>query len=338
MPGPGKGVCGGAKPARGSGVSALVMGLAGGPPVGARRRGPARRRSRRPSPSPPLPYTAPVPTFERDGFSMYYEEAGDPEAPAVVLLHGFTSDHRMWLPVAEPLSQDYRIIAPDMRGHGATTAPEDLATYTMEAFAGDVAALLDHLEVDICALAGCSFGGMVALQFAVTWPERLAALVLSDTSAAFAHPEYDERYLRREETIAAQMDLVERFGPAEVGRRAARDIGDEFLAAGIRQRWARMSREGLLGAAKARRERPDLLGLVGERITMPTLVCIGEDDPVRSACEVMMRELPAARYLTFKATGHGIPSLQPELYAREVLRFFDDVEEGREVAEKRRVG
>jgi pimeloyl-ACP methyl ester carboxylesterase len=279
-----------------------------------------------------------MPTFERDGFSLYYEEAGDTESPAVVLLHGFTSDHRMWLPVAEPLSQDYRVIVPDMRGHGATTAPEDIESYTMEAFAEDIRALLDHLEVDICALAGCSFGGMVALQFAVTWPERLAALVLSDTSAAFAHPDYDERYHRREETINAQMHVVDRFGPAELGKRAAKDVADPFLAEGIRKRYARLSREGLLGAAKVRRERPDLLPALRERITMPTLACIGEDDPVRSACDVMVRELPAARYLTFTATGHGIPALQPEAYAREVLRFFDDVEEGREVAGKRDVG
>ena len=61
-----------------------------------------------------------MPTFERDGFSIYYEEAGDTESPAVLLLHGFTSDHRMWLPVAEQLSEDYRIIVPDLRGHGAT--------------------------------------------------------------------------------------------------------------------------------------------------------------------------------------------------------------------------
>jgi pimeloyl-ACP methyl ester carboxylesterase len=99
-----------------------------------------------------------------------------------------------------------------------------------------------------------------------------------------------------------------------------------------------MSREGLLGAAKVRRERPSLLPVLQGQITMPALVCIGEEDPVRSACDVMARELPAARYLTFKGVGHGIPALQPEAYAREVLRFFDDVEEGREVAGKRTVG
>ncbi len=276
-------------------------------------------------------------TFERDGFSMYYEEAGDTESPAVVLLHGFTADNRMWLPSAGMLAEDYRVIAPDMRGHGATTAPEDIDSYTIEAYAEDIGALLDHLEVDVCVVAGCSFGGMVALQFATTWPERLAGLVLSDTSAAFEHPEYDEKYQKREAGIAAQMDIVDRFGTAELGKRAAKDIADEFLAEGIRKRFARMSREGYLGAARVRRHRGNLLPVLRERLTMPVLVCIGEDDPVRSACDVMVRELPEARYVTFQGTGHGIPALRPEQYAREVLRFFDDIEEGRPVAEKRSV-
>lgn len=275
--------------------------------------------------------------FSRDGFTIFYEQAGDLESPAVVLLHGFTSDNRMWLPIAGELSQDYHVIAPDLRGHGATSAPDDLDSYTIEQYADDLKALLDHLEVDICALAGCSFGGMVALQFAVTWPERIAGLVLSDTSAAFEHPDYDDKYRKREERIAAQTEIVDRFGTAELGKRAAKDVADPFLAEGIRKRYSRLSREGFLGAARVRQERPGLVSVVGERLTMPVLVCIGEDDPVRSASEVMARQLPAARQLMFKATGHGIPSLRPEAYAREVLNFFDDLEGDTPIAGKRTV-
>jgi pimeloyl-ACP methyl ester carboxylesterase len=279
-----------------------------------------------------------MPELTRGDFTTFYAEAGDLESPAVVLLHGFTSDNRMWLPVAGPLSEDYRVIAPDLRGHGWTTAPEDLDSYTMETYAADIRDLLDDLEIDVCALVGCSFGGMVALQFATSWPERLACLVLSDTSAAYDHPDYDEAYHRREERIDSQCEIVDRFGTAELGKRAARDIADPFLAEGLRKRYSRMSREGYLGAARARRERPDLLPVLRERITVPALVCIGDEDPVLSASDVMLRELPDARYLQFNGTGHGIPSLRPELYAQELLRFLDDVEEGHPVAGKRTVG
>ena len=279
-----------------------------------------------------------MPDVTRGEFSMFYAEAGDQEAPAVVMLHGFTSDNRMWLPVAGPLSEDYRVIAPDLRGHGASSAPDDLDSYTMETYAEDIAYLLDTLEIDVCALVGCSFGGMVALQFATTYPGRLAGLVVSDTSAAYDHPEYDERYRAREARIDENASIVERFGTDELGKRAAREIADPFLADGLRKRYSRMKSAGFLGAARARRERPDLLPILKERITVPTLVCIGEDDPVLSASDVMVRALPQARYTVFKGTGHGIPSLRPEAYCREVLQFFADIEEDRPVAGKRTVG
>lgn len=288
--------------------------------------------------NPRLWYAAPMPEITTGDLTISYGEAGDSDAPAVVLLHGFTSDHRMWLPVIDALSEDYRVIAPDLRGHGATGAPEDLAAYTMDAYAADLAALLDTLEVDMCALAGCSFGGMVALHFAVNHPDRVAALIVSDCGAAYSHPDYDDAYLTREQRIDAQTEVVDRFGTAELGKRAARDIADSFLAEGVRNRYARMSREGFLGAARVRRERPDLLPLLREHLAMPALVCIGGEDPVFSAAEVMIRELPRARYLVFKGAGHGVPVLKPEVYARETLNFLADVEEGRPIAGKRTVG
>jgi len=278
-----------------------------------------------------------MPELALDDITLHYQDAGDPEAPAVVLLHGFTSDLRMWTPHVDPLSVDYRVVAPDMRGHGASGAPEAPESYTMEGYAEDLRDLLDHLGVDVCALVGCSFGGMVALQFATTWPERIAGLVLSDTSAAYDHPAYAEECRTREQGILATEDIARRFGMAEVGKRAAASITDPFLASGMRDRYARMSTEGFLGAAKARRERPDLLPVIRERLTMPTLVCIGENDPVRSGSDLMVEQLTGARYSTFRDTGHGIPARRPELFAREVLGFFTDIEEGRPIAGRRTV-
>ncbi|GIW17144.1 MAG: alpha/beta hydrolase [Tepidiforma sp.] len=279
-----------------------------------------------------------MPTFERGGLEFAYETAGDPALPAVVLLHGFTSDLRMWHPVAGEFARRYFVVAMDLRGHGRSAAPDDLDAYTAEELAADVRALFDHLELDLCALIGCSFGGMIALQFAVTWPERLAALVLSDTSAAYRHPAYDERYWQRERSIDASTEVVRKFGTAELGRRAAASVADPFLARGVRERYARLSAAGWLGCARVRKERPDLLPLLRGRLTMPVLVAIGEDDPVRSASEVMAGELPDARVVTFRGTGHGVPVLAPQAFAREVLRFFEDVEEGRPVAGQRTTG
>ena len=267
-----------------------------------------------------------------DGAALWFEEWGDPEAPAVVLLHGFTGDLRAWQPHVGPFSADYRVIAPDLRGHGRSAAPEEFETYTMERYAADLAELLDHLGIDVCALAGMSFGGMIAAHFAVGHPDRIAALVLSDTSAAFDHADYDDRYREREKGIAESEEIVAKFGTAELGKRAAARIGDTFLAEGMRKRYARMSRDGYLGAARVRRKRPSLLPRLRERLTMPVLIAIGEDDPGHSASEVMARELPGARVVEFTGTGHGVPVLRPEPWGNSVLAFLADVEEGRPVA------
>ncbi|MCC6387597.1 MAG: alpha/beta fold hydrolase [Dehalococcoidia bacterium] len=266
-----------------------------------------------------------------DAAILHYEEWGDTEAPAVVLLHGFTSDLRMWKAHAEALSEEYRVIAVDLRGHGASGAPEDLDTYTMERYAEDVRQLLAALGVDLCALVGCSFGGMVALQVAVTWPDMIAALVLTDTSPAYASERYDEEFRRREARITEQERIVEQFGTAELGKRVAATVKDTFLADALRRRYSSMTRAGYLGSARVRRERPDLIGRLAG-LTMPTLICTGDSDPVRSAADVMLLEMPGARFVLFKECGHGVPSLRPEAFLQVLTGFLHDVEDGRPLA------
>lgn len=278
-----------------------------------------------------------MPLIEANGIAINYEEWGDPGAPPVVLLHGYTSDLRMWRPCRDALVRDYRVIAPDLRGHGLTSSPEDPAAYTMAAYAEDLRCLLDSLAIEVCALAGCSFGGMVALQVAVNWPERVAGLVLSDTSAAFEHEAYDESYRERERRIAADQQAMARFGSAGVGRREAATIADDFLSSAIRSRYAHLSTDGYLGAGAVRRERPDLLNQIGQRLTMPVLICTGDKDEVHSASLVMASRLPGARVVTFSGVGHGIPSRAPGPFTDTVLRFLSDVEEGHPVAGTRTV-
>jgi len=272
-----------------------------------------------------------MPIFERDGVSLNYETDGDPEKQALVLLHGFTSDLRMWAPAIEKLSRRWRVIRLDFRGHGLSSAPEDAEDYAMPVLAADVAALMDSLEVDRATLVGSSFGGMVALEFAVTWPERVRALVLSDTSPAYERPEYGEGFRERERRMAENEALVAKYGTAALGKRLAAQVGDRFAAEGIQRRYARLSTAGFLGAARARRERRDLTPFLRERLTMPVLLCWGDEDPVASARGVMTGELPAARVVMFRGLGHGVPALAPHEFVKVVETFLDDAGSGKPV-------
>lgn len=263
-----------------------------------------------------------------DDLSINFETWGDPEAPAVVLVHAFTTDLRMWVPHVEAFAEDYFVVAPDLRGHGLSSAPEELESYSIEVYARDLRALLDELGIDLCALIGCSFGGMIALQFAVTWPDRLAALVVSDASPAYDSPRYDDAFRERERRIREMSDLADRYGMAGLARRAAARVHDEFLRDGIRRHYESLRLAGFLGAARARRERPDLTPLLREKLTMPLLLCVGDQDPVRIATDVIAEEVPSATYLVFKGGTHPVPITRASAWREAVLRFLRDVEDG----------
>lgn len=278
-----------------------------------------------------------MPSFERDGVQLAYETFGDPAAPPVILLHGFTADHRMWVDQWCALEEAYFVVAPDLRGHGLSDAPEDLAAYAIAEYAQDIAALADHLELDLFALAGCSFGGMIALQVAVTWPERVAALIVSDAGPAYLREEYDEAYRRREQGIDAFVAEIERRGAAGFARRRAATLQDSFLQDGIRAQYRHWRTEGIAGAAHARRTRPDLTPLLRERLVMPVMIAIGTEDAVFCAADGMAAELPAARYVQFRGAGHGLPARCPAAFTAELCEFLEAVEAGEPVAGRRTV-
>jgi 3-oxoadipate enol-lactonase len=106
---------------------------------------------------------------------LYHEEAGD--GPAVVLIHGFTLDTRMWDDQFLPLAQGFRVIRYDLRGFGRSAVPTDAPYFHVE----DLRALLDELEIQQAHLVGLSKGGGVALDFALTYPQRALSLALIDT-------------------------------------------------------------------------------------------------------------------------------------------------------------
>ncbi|OAI40835.1 hypothetical protein AYO38_04970 [bacterium SCGC AG-212-C10] len=272
-----------------------------------------------------------MPEFQRDGLTLWYDTFGAPDAPPVVLLHGYTSDSRMWVEQWLALEDEYYVIVPEMRAHGRSTAPDELEAYSLDLYVEDMGALLDSLGVELSAVVGCSFGGMVALQFATTWPERVAALVVSDAGGAYMDDHYDEAYRERERGIDARSELVAARGTGMAAKKAAATVSDEFLAGGVRAARQRAQANCIVGGAHARRTRPSQLGLL-DRLTMPVMICIGSEDPVFSAAEVLIEGLPEARYVIFEGSGHGVPALRPGQFNAELGRFLNDVQAGESVA------
>src|SRR4030095_4922753 len=114
-----------------------------------------------------------------DNIQMAYTDTG--AGRPVVLIHGYPFNRSLWNEQVAALSNEYRVIAPDLRGFGESDASE--GTATMNQLAQDVALLLDHLEIARATIAGLSMGGYVALAFYKQFASRVRALILADTRA-----------------------------------------------------------------------------------------------------------------------------------------------------------
>lgn len=117
-----------------------------------------------------------------NGIKLVYREEGDPAAPPLVLVHGRTANHNDWNGITQHFAARHHVIAPDLRGHGASDFPGEYAVATM---AEDVAALLDHLRLGPVRLIGHSLGGMVAYHVAMRHPGHVERLVLEDVTPPY---------------------------------------------------------------------------------------------------------------------------------------------------------
>lgn len=116
------------------------------------------------------------------GIDTAYIDAGT--GPVLLLLHGFTGSKLDFVDEVARLAQSHRVIVPDNRGHGESTNTGDADTYRVATLVDDLASFVDALELTGVHLLGHSLGGMVVMRYALTAPQRLASLVLMDTSPA----------------------------------------------------------------------------------------------------------------------------------------------------------
>jgi 3-oxoadipate enol-lactonase len=252
---------------------------------------------------------------------LHWREAG--EGPTVVLLHGFPFSSAQWEPQLASPPDGWRLVAPDLRGFGASSASPGNEPYTMSGMAHDVARLLDELEIGRAVICGLSMGGYVAFAFWRAYRERTIGMVLCDTRAT---PDTDT-------ARAGRVELAERV--AREGAAAVRDaMLPKLLSPGtVRQRPdvvervrammdvapADALRHALLGMA----ERPDSEPLL-RMIEVPTLVIVGEDDAITPPGEValMARGIRGSQYEPIPDAGH-LPNLErPELFDRVLHNFL----------------
>ncbi|MEU7339227.1 alpha/beta hydrolase [Streptomyces sp. NPDC007074] len=250
---------------------------------------------------------------------LAYEDKGDVAASALplVLIHGHPFDRTMWAPQIAAFSAGRRVIAPDLRGYGAS--PVVPGVTLLSAFAEDVVALLDDLGVTACVLAGLSMGGQIAMECYRLFPERIRALVLADTFPAAETPEG-----RR--SRAATADRLLREGMAgyadEVLHRMVAPYADARVADRVHRMMTGTPVEGAAAALRGRALRPDYRDLL-TRVGVPALVVVGADDtftPVHDA-EAMHAALPDSTLRVIASAAH-LPNLERPEEFNEALAAF----------------
>jgi pimeloyl-ACP methyl ester carboxylesterase len=252
-----------------------------------------------------------------DPVALHYEERGS--GLPVVLLHGYPLDHTLWRAQIAALSDAYRVIAPDLRGHGASPAPE--GEYSMEALAADVAALLDRLSVERAVWAGHSLGGYVALAALRTLPERVAGLVLC-ASHPFADP--PEKAASRRESAAQA--LREGTAPVVGGMLHllfAPGTNLETISAHfVRSMMLKTPPQGVAGVLGGMAARPDAVDVL-RRPDPPKAILAGRDDQIVRLADLqaLVAELPHVALRVIDGAGH-LPMIEQPEATTAALRAF----------------
>jgi len=259
------------------------------------------------------------------GARLAYQMAG--AGPAVVLVHGFGLDHRMWDPQLPRLAARYQVVRYDCRGFGASGPFDPSVGYT---HAGDLLALLDHLNIAAAVLAGLSFGGRVVTQAALAAPERVAGLVL--LSSVLDGVRWDPESARAADEAARQAQEQ-----GLLAGRAAWLAHPLFAAARQRPRLASRLAEMVAGYPGQhwtghdphQEAGPRPIDALGE-LAMPVLVLAGERDVpcFTQMSAVLGREIPGARYHVVARAGHMLNMEQPAQVSRLLAGFLDQLPDG----------
>ena len=244
--------------------------------------------------------------------------------PAVVLLHGFPLGRGMWSEQISGIGSMYRVIAPDLRGHGDSPAPE--GDYTIDEMADDVIELLDTLGLEApVVVGGLSMGGYVALSLVARYPERVRALMLMDTRAAADTPEAAEKREELARAVLAANDpgpVVEAMIP-RLFARITREERPERVTP-IRELMERNTPRGIVGALRAMATRPDRRADLAS-IRVPTLVMVGEEDVVTPPEEAqgLADAIAGAGLEVIPDAGHLAPYENHAVANGVLLRFLD---------------
>ncbi len=257
--------------------------------------------------------------IQANGIAVNYELTGPDNAPVVMLCHSLAATLSMWDAQMAALTERYRVLRYDLRGHGASEAPG--GDYSFDMLAGDALSLLRALKINRCHFVGLSIGGMIGQALGIRSAAEIASLALCATSSrmpAEMHSVWDTRIQQaRTQGMASLTDVtLERW----------------FTAAFRANRTAELARVGAMIS------NTPVNGFVGcssaiktlnfseqlKRISLPTTLIVGRDDPGTpvAASEVIQREITGSELVVLEHAMHLCNIEQPDAFNRALLAFL----------------
>jgi len=259
--------------------------------------------------------------IEIDNLKIAYTDTGS--GRPVVLIHGYPFNRSLWNEQVAVLGQNYRVIAPDLRGFGESDAAAETAT--MDRMAQDVALLMNHLEIARATIVGLSMGGYVALAFYKQLSSRVRALILADT-----RPQSDTEEAKRTRLQQAEQALSEGMAsiadamlpklltPETVSKRP--DVVKR-----VRDMMLKTKPEGAAAALRGMAQRDDQTSLLS-KISVPVLILVGAEDAITPVAdsEKMNQAIAGSRLVVLENAGHVSNLERTDQFNEALLDFLKE--------------
>jgi 3-oxoadipate enol-lactonase len=270
---------------------------------------------------------------------LYYETYG--EGFPLLLAHGFCTSINLWKHQIPPLTERYRVIAYDARGHGLSSAPAGKEHYTLNHLVGDMHALLQHLGIEQAYIAGHSMGGATTAGFAARHPEMTKAALICNIDGG-QQPSDPETDKAAAETRQKAMALVRGRGLADYARQQIADklasrfvLESEEAQQTFVTRYAHQPLHGYLAVGEALPWRDAWLTEAAQKLAMPVAIIMGTEDVMHRGAEILHQHLPQSHFVSIENAPHDSMNARPEAFNQGFIEYLENLEQGKPVAGRR---
>jgi pimeloyl-ACP methyl ester carboxylesterase len=246
-----------------------------------------------------------------------YQAAGKPPHP-LLLIHGLGADRNMWRPQIETYPElGFRLIVPDMRGHGRSSLVESLE---ISDWSEDLRELLDHLGVEKATVVGVSMGGVIAQSFAVHYPERATRLIICDSFCELSS--FGDKF--KGVFALAGLYPFKLFGKEAL----AKAVGSAYTDPEVKQYFIEVTRRAELDQIILARKAINKVDYFDElrSLRLPALVLVGTNfgESFVAMSRKIAEAIPGARFHALENAGDPSNLVNTEAFDREVLEFLRD--------------